>query len=212
MPAAAPPDRYQPSFFRFPIQNDRTGFKPVYLPVILVVPGRRTNTGTPLAHSEVRDVRFFVVDAPEPSVVAGSFIFTPTGAVQNNLLVPQLSRFVFNVTTLELSDVLISVRDQTFIAPDGTEKTYEDAVEGDQMQYTLIRGNTKSTVPYYPDADYYDMSLFVIDVEDLPRPQRYHFVWNVAIIAVFSAAKLCRLLMVHCVSILLIRVFPNINF
>lgn len=178
MPAATPPDRFQPSFFRLPIQNNRTGFQPVYLPLVLVVPGRRDERGFTLANSEVRNVRFFVADAPNPSTVAGPFIYTTSGPVVNNLLVPQLSRFVFNVLDLELNDVLIDYRNQTFFGPDGTVKDFSTATEGDTFQYTLTRGQIQGKIPWFPDADYYDMSLFTIAVDDLPRPQRYHFVWE----------------------------------
>jgi hypothetical protein len=170
MPAPQPVERHQPSFLRFPIQNARTGFQPVYLPVVLVVPGRRTPSGTVLANSGVTDVRFLIVDAPDPSKVAGPF--------NTGLLVPQLDRFVVNVTDLQLVDVQIEISGRRFLDASGNEKTSEDAVEGDVFEYTLIRGGTTSTIPFFPDADYYDLSLFTIDVEDLPRPDRYFFIWE----------------------------------
>ncbi len=179
MPAAPSIERYQPSFYRFPIQNARTGFKPVYLPVILIVPGRRTPEGTPLGNTDVFGVKFFVADAPDPSIVAGPYVFPPPGqAVVNDLIIPQLSRFVLDVSSLQLSDVLIDPKPRQFYNSSGNVIDYEDAVEGDTFQYTLVRGSTSSTIPWYPDADYYDLSFFVIDVEDLPYPQRYHFVWQ----------------------------------
>jgi hypothetical protein len=170
MSAPPPVERHQPSFLRFPIQNNRTGFQPVYLPVILIVPGRRTPSGSVLANSGATDVRFFIADAPDPSKVAGPF--------NTGLLVPQLSRFVVNVTNLQLVDVQIELSGRRFFDQLGNEKASEDAVEGDVFEHTLIRGGTTSTVPFFPDADYYDLSLFTIDVEDLPRPDRYQFVWE----------------------------------
>ena len=170
MPAPPPVDRYQPSFLRFPIQNDRTGFRPVALPVILVVPGRRNENGTVLANSGVYDVKYFIVDAPDPSLVAGPF--------NTGLLVPQLDQFVVNVTTLQLADNQIEVDGQEFQDSQGNPKSFDEVTEGDQFLYTLRNGDVRSTVPYYPDADYYDLSTFEIDVEDLPRPKRYLFVWQ----------------------------------
>jgi phage tail P2-like protein len=168
MPAPPAIDRYQPSFLRFPIMNDRTGFKPVALPVILIVPGRRNENGTTLAGTEVFDVKYFIAKAPDPAKVAGPF--------NTNKLIPQLNQFVVELNALQLHDVLIDVSNQTIIDTNGNTK--ENPEEGDYIQYTLIRGNVRSTIPYFPDADYYDLSNIEIDVEDLPRPHRYHFVWQ----------------------------------
>lgn len=170
MPAPPPVDRNQPSFLRFPIQNARTGFKPMALPVILVVPRRRNENGTVIGDSNVFDVKYFIAQAPDPAKVAGPF--------NAGILVPPLDQFVINVNSLQLSDVLIPVSSQTFIGPDSEVKSFDDAQEGDQFEYTLIRGSVRSTVPFFPDADYYDLSNFAIDVEDLPRPKRYLFVWQ----------------------------------
>ena len=71
MPNPPATSRYNPSFLRYPIQNDRTGFKPVWLPVILIVPVRRTTEGLGLVNSEVWDVKYFIADAPDQAKVAG---------------------------------------------------------------------------------------------------------------------------------------------
>jgi len=170
MPAATPPDRNNPSFYRFPINNNRTGFKPVYLPMILIVPRRRNANGTTLGKTEVFDVKFFIADAPEQAKVAGPF--------NTGLLVPTTDIYTIPVNTLQLQDVKIDPEGRIFKSPTGELRTYEDVQEGDTFEYTTIRGNITSELPYYPDADYHDMSLFIIDVEDLPRPERYYFVWE----------------------------------
>lgn len=170
MPTAPPIERFQPSFYRFPIQNNRTGFQPVFLPIILIISGRRTPDGFPLANTGVSDLRYFVTDAPEPSLVAGPF--------NTGLLIPQLSKFIIPVSDLQLSEVQISLQGRTFIDAQGNNKSFDEAVEGDKFEYTLIRGKTTSTIPFFPDADYYDLSVFLIDVDDLPRPKRYLFVWE----------------------------------
>lgn len=180
MPDAPALERYQPGFFRFPIQNNRTGYKPVYLPMILVVPGRRTAQGTGLQGSGVFNVKFYVTDAPDPAIVAGQFIFPPPSGVPiiNNVVVPQLERFVVNISTQQLQDVQLDPSSRQFYNTDGDPIDFEDAEAGDSFEYTLIRGNTSGRITYYPDADYHDMSLFLIDVEDLPRPKHYLFVWQ----------------------------------
>lgn len=170
MPAPIPVDRNQPSFLRFPIQNDRTGFKPVSLPVILVVPWRRDESGRALGDSGVYDVKYFIAEAPDPAKVAGPF--------NVGILVPPINQFVINVNPVQLNDHLILPGNHVFRNSSGDVIDAEDAEEGDVFEYTLIRGEVASTIPYYPDADYYDLSNFIIDVEDLPRPKRYLFVWQ----------------------------------
>lgn len=170
MPAAPPIERYQPSFLRFPIQNNKTGFQPVHLPVILVVPARRTPEGLALADAEILELKFFIADAPEQSLVAGPF--------NTQLLVPTLERYVIYISSLQLSEVSIDPKIRQFYDVNGNAIEYEDAVEGDSFEYTQIRGSITSKIIYYPDADYYDLSLFEIDVEDLPMPNWYNFVWQ----------------------------------
>ena len=73
MPDAPAIDRWNPSFYRFPIQSMRTGFQPVSLPLILVVPGRLTSSGQPIANSDVRDVKFYVANAPKSAFAKKSW-------------------------------------------------------------------------------------------------------------------------------------------
>jgi phage tail P2-like protein len=139
----------------------------------------RDSNGEALSNSNITELKFFVTDAPDPSIVAGEFIFPPPGTpVINDLIIPQLSRFTTIITDTQLDEVSIDPKSRQFYGPDGFEKDSNDATEGDTFEYTLIRGGTSSTIPYYPDADYYDLSLFIMDVTDLPRPKRYQFVWQ----------------------------------
>lgn len=46
-------DPFQPSFNLYPVNDNTTGYKPVSLPMILVVPKRLDTTGYPVANSEV---------------------------------------------------------------------------------------------------------------------------------------------------------------
>ena len=172
MPSAPIVDRYNPSFQRFPVQNNRTGFKPVSLPLILVVPGRKLANGTVLSNSDVFNVRFYIADAPEPAIVAGYD--------HKGLVIPDTSLYELNINRTQLSDVLIILSGLSFYSPSdpNTAKTYENAVDGDYFTYTTIGGGITSNVVYHPDADYYDVSKFSIDVEDLPRPFQYLFIWE----------------------------------
>ena len=46
-------DPFQPSFARFPVNDNTTGYKPASLPMVLVVPKRLDPTGNPVPNSEV---------------------------------------------------------------------------------------------------------------------------------------------------------------
>jgi hypothetical protein len=174
LPAAPKIDRYSPSFQRTPIQNNRTGFQPVYLPLILITPGRRTATGTGIANSDVFDVKFYIADAPDPAIVAGP--------EHIGLKVPSQDIFTRKIARFELANVYINLEGRRFFSPEDTNKenphTIETAKENDLFEHTTINGNIISYIPYFPDADYYDVSKFTIDVEDLPRPKAYLFIWE----------------------------------
>lgn len=173
MPAPPKIQRYSPSFLRFPVQNARTGYQPVYIPLILIVPGRKLPNGTRLANSGVISAKYYIQDAPDSALVAG---FEHRG-----LRVPSQSLFTLNITNLMLADVYLDITGYGFYNPSDptTKKTFEQAVEGDVFDYTTIVGKITSTIPFYPDADYYDLSKFSIDVVDLPAPKSYIFVWEV---------------------------------
>ena len=64
-------DQHQPSFVLWPLQNNRTAYRPVYLPAILVVPHVRNASGLSVSGSEVRDLRFVIEEAPGKARVAG---------------------------------------------------------------------------------------------------------------------------------------------
>ncbi len=173
MPERPPIDRHDPSFFRFPLNNSRTGFRPFFLPLVLVEPNRRTSDGFPVGGSAVFNTRFFIADAPMPARVAGPF--------NTGLLIPQTDLFTLDVSTLDLAKVQISLSGQPFFDGEtGVAKTFEEAKEGDVFAYALLEnGSTATDIPFLPDANYYDLSTFKISVEDLPRPERYFFVWEV---------------------------------
>lgn len=173
-------ERYQPSFSLFPLNNDRTGYQPVNLPVVLVVPFKRTADGTPVGDADVQEIIFYIEDAPGRSKVAG---FQNRG-----ILIPSLERFRVTIDQLQLSDVKIDVPAQSFFDQDTGELIdFEDAKQEDLFTIGLLRGQSGAfgqflngpidSLPYYQDADYYDLSTFIIETYDLP-PGRYRFVWQ----------------------------------
>lgn len=172
MPQRPDISRDQPSFFRFPLNNNRTGFQPVFLPLVLVEPRKRTPAGATIDNSHVILSRFFISDAPQPARVAGPF--------NTGLLIPRSDVFTLDVSSIDLNNARIDVSSRQFTSPDGQIKDFDDAQEDDTFEYTLTRNNVSSQIPFFSDADYYDLSEFVIDVNDLPAPERYFFVWEVS--------------------------------
>jgi len=188
MPAAPEISRYNPSFYRFPVQNNRTGYQPVYIPLILIVPGRKQPTGAIVPNSDILSLKFYIKDAPDPALVAG--------AEHIGMTVPSTDIYTRNVSRVELSTVYIDVTTYSFYSlndPNKTLKPWEYAEEGNVFDYKTINGNITYHIPYYPDADYYDVSYFTLPVTDLPDPNTYQFVWETTyygrtILNIFDAA------------------------
>jgi hypothetical protein len=174
-------NRFQPNFALYPLNNNRTGWQPVNLPLLLVVPFRRTVDGIPVADSEVSSLVFQIEDAPGKSKVAG--------VVNSGLSVPNFERFRIEITSDQLSQVRIDPSGQQFQDKDtGELKNFDEVQNGDLMEYTMVRGPSgafgasssgpRDTVPYFSDADYYDLSPFVIETVNLCPSGLYNFVYQ----------------------------------
>ena len=173
-------DRFQVSFSLYPINNNRTGYQPVNQPVLLVVPFTRTIDGLPNANAGVTDLVFLVEDAPGKVPVAG---------IQNRgIFVPDFERFRIEINATQLASVRIDPTGQQFRdRVTGELKFFDDVVPGDLMEYTMLRGlsgafrratpGVRDTIPFFPDAEYYDLSPFIIETVDLPIG-RYNFTWQ----------------------------------
>lgn len=171
-------DRFQPSFSLFPINNNRTGYQPVNVPLILVIPYRRVN-GAPVTDSGITNLRFFIEDAPGPSPVAG---FQNRG-----IFVPDRERFAISISSEQLASVQIDVSAQDFTDGAGNAIDYADATEGDRFSYTLLSGpagyrevspGPRDSIEYLPDADYYDLTPFFIETANLKPLGKYNLVWQ----------------------------------
>jgi P2-related tail formation protein len=173
MPTFALESRYDPSFYLHPIQNARTGYQPVFLPLLLVVPVKRDpNSGENVPSADVQGLTFFIEDAPN--------LRTPVAGFEHRgIFKPDLVLFRRDVSTQELLDAKVDITGLTFrrLTPDGEVITFEEAKDGDFFEYTLERGNSTTAVPFFKDADYFDLSPFEITTIDLPT-NRYHFVWQ----------------------------------
>ena len=170
-------DRFNPSFVHWPLQNNRTAYQPVNVPLLLVVPFmREPSTGAGLVGSQVTNLKFFIEEAPGLVPVAG---FEHKG-----IFVPDFERFSLTVNDFQLNSVLINPSGQQFFDQvTGEPKSFVDAVDGDFFEYTLNRGLVASTGPrdrikWYADANYYDLSTFIIETVDLKPLGNYKFSWQ----------------------------------
>jgi hypothetical protein len=168
--------RNNPFFELFPLNNARTGYRPFSMPVVYIEPRRLDSNGNGIADSAALNVRYKVVNAPDPALVNGPF--------NQNLRIPDQSLFEIELTQTELQNKLIDIKKYTFYDSDGNSRTYEQAEEGDTFEYTLvgttstIDSNPTSSLTYYPDAYYYDLSDVEMDVSQLPLPKMYYFLWE----------------------------------
>jgi P2-related tail formation protein len=174
-------NRFQPNFSLYPLNNNRTGWQPVNIPLILVIPFRRTIDGIPISNSEVTDVTFAIEDAPGRSKVGGHDHI--------GVFVPNLERYKITIDSTQLANVRIDVDGQIFYDQNTLElKDFENVINGDLMEYTMLRGPSgafgsyspgpKDRIPYLRDAEYYDLSPFVIETANLCPSGLYNFVYQ----------------------------------
>jgi len=162
-------DRNNPSFSLFPVNNNRTAWKPFGLPVILVVPHMRTAEGVGIANSHVSNVRIFIEDVPREARVAGHD--------HVGLRFPDRELYAESINALELADRVIDVNNLEIRNATTNEiVTPEDARSGDIFSYTTATG-VSDTLEYRVGATYYDLSDILIDVELLPSDD-YNLVYH----------------------------------
>ena len=160
-------ERHNPSNILFPVNNRNTAWRPVSLPVILVVPHRRDKLGLPLPNSSVFNTRIYIENVPTEALVSGH------DHIDQRF--PDHEIYSENIDVLELADSQIDIAGTT-ITRNGEVVALEDAEVGDLVTYTTNSGIT-DTFEYLPDADYYDLSGFSLEIETLP-PDRYNLVYE----------------------------------
>lgn len=151
-------DIHQPSLCLFPVNHNTTGWVPVGLPMILVVPHKRDNRGVGLPNSEVWNTRIYIEDVPQIARVAGHQHIGER--------FPDKELYAINISQFELLDRQINISLLTYTHNNETID-YADATRNDTFQYTTASGIT-DTLTYLPDADYYDLSDITLDIEQLP--------------------------------------------
>lgn len=156
-----------PSFALFPINNDRTGWRPFGLPVIMVVPNRRDINDNPIPNSQVFNIKVFIENVPREARVAGHDHI--------GMRFPDRELFAVTVDSLGLAERIIKPNNYTFMR-DNDEIEYEQAQTGDLFEYITSTG-IKDTITYIKGANYYDLSDIEIDFEHLPS-DRYNLVYQ----------------------------------
>lgn len=161
-----------PDFVLFPIQNARSGYKPVSMPLVFVNPWVRTADNVPVDHSSVISLRYLIDNTNGRVPVAGYD--------HRGVFIPDNDRYSITISESELLDLKIDITNQLFFDQETNEEiNYTDAVDGDYLQITLQNGNVTDRVVWYRDSDYYDLSSISIDTVDLTPSGHYKFVWEV---------------------------------
>jgi hypothetical protein len=136
-----------------------------------VEPWKRDRAGNSILNSSILSLAYLIEEAPDQSLVAG--------AEHRGILVPELQRYRLDIQASQWLANRIDLKGLIFYQGGDPLKeiTVDEAVEGDTFQFTLIRGTT-DTIPYYPDADYYDLSEFIIETgAQLPK-DHYNFTYE----------------------------------
>lgn len=158
---------HDPSFALFPVNNDRTGWRPFGLPVIMVVPHRRDLVGQPASNSQVFNVKVYIENVPKEARVAGH---TNIG-----VRFPDRELYAVSINSLDLANKIIDPL-QYPITRNGVEIEPSQAVTGDLVNYITFTG-VKDTIQYIEGANYYDLSEVLIDFEHLPS-DNYNLVYQ----------------------------------
>ncbi len=151
-----------PSFILLPYINNRTAWRDIGFPAILVIPNVRDGLGAPIDNSQVSNVRIQIEDVPRQSKVAGHD--------HVGLIYPDRELFAREISDLELSHRYINLVDYDFYSEDGTSVEYENAVNGDYFEYTTASGLIER-IQYLKSADYYDLSDITVETISLPSAE-----------------------------------------
>lgn len=160
---------HQPSINIWPLQNARTGYQPVWLPAILVIPHVRADDGSPVTNAGVFDVIFRIEEAPGRAKVAGY--------LNRGIFIPELERYRVEVSALQLYSHRLDMSGLEYEDSDGNAIDYSEAVEGDFVYITTQRGDLRDKIEYLPHADYYDLSPVFIETYDLKPTGQYVVSW-----------------------------------
>ncbi len=162
-------ERHAPSWVLWPINNDRTAWRPFGLPVILVVPHIRDASGLSIANSAVSNVAVVIEGAPTEALVVGHDHI--------GMRYPDRELFRERLSTQDLLNRQIDTFVGTFETIDGVLiDDRADVKDGDILVYTTATGVTDK-ITFYNDADYFDLSDVLVETEQLP-PNHYNLIYS----------------------------------
>lgn len=164
-------DPNRPSFYLFPVNNNRTAWRPFGLPIILYVPHKRDSLGGVIPYSEIFSVRVYIENVPQSAYVAGH----DHQSVNGQIRYPDRELFAVNLSAIDLADKQIDVMNCVIYRNDQIID-YSEIEEGDLVEYVTSTG-VKDKFKYLIGCDYYDLSSVLIDVEDLPS-DNYNIVYE----------------------------------
>jgi len=148
----------QRPFWTFlPYINNRTAWKPIRFPAILVVPFGANSDGLPLAQSSPLGIRVSILDTIRRNRVTGPF--------EPNVFFPNRELFTLSLNSVEIAARQLDIND------------FE--IDGDILKVINSDG-LMGEVPYIPDSLYYDFSDVAIGVENLDSG-RYQLSYNAVI-------------------------------
>lgn len=134
----------QPFWHFLPYINNRTAWKPISFPAILIIPFGASTSGNPLSQSAPKDVTISILDVIRRNKVAGH--------QYKDVFFPDAELYTVTITSLELSKRLIDISD----------------FENDGINSKIInRRGLYGTVPYDQNSLYYDFSDIEIPVDNL---------------------------------------------
>lgn len=134
----------QPFWAFLPFINNRTAWKPVSFPAVLIIPFGSDSSGNPLSKSAPKDVTVSILDVVRRNKVAGH--------QYKDVFFPDRELYTLTISGVELSSKLLDLND--FV------------VDGDYV--TIInRSGLSGKLPYIPDSLYYDFSDVLISVDNL---------------------------------------------
>lgn len=166
-------DRFQPTLYEFPIQNNRTGWHPVWTPTLLVVPWSYDVNGRRIDGSRINSITFAIEKPRQISVAGHPQNYDPLGPKPEAS--PDVILFEITLTYDQLIQHKIELSDVKFY--DQQNNITDDPIEGDNIQFINSRG-IQGQVEYLPDAEYFDLSSIEINVDNLPSG-RYVASWTV---------------------------------
>jgi len=167
-------NEFQPSFALFPVNDNTTGYRPISLPMILVIPKRFDAVGEFIQNSEVfltkidpttgasytvEGIRIKIENVPSEARIVGHQYITPNG----NRRFPDKELYAIDITGETFNSRLINLKsDKVKYFKDSNDNIqttdYADAKTGDFFTYRTLSG-VEASILYLEGAAYYDFSV-----------------------------------------------------